>query len=63
MYEDDDGDSIKLSESEIEFLKCRFRTEDPDDAVEQFIEHLVLQGDNPLNLNYYVQKMMRKYQC
>lgn len=56
-------DSINLTESEIEFLKYKFRTEDPDDAVDQLIEMLVLEGGNPMNMKSYVQKMMKKYQC
>lgn len=56
-------DSINLTESEIEFLKIKFNTEDPDKAVEQLVEILVLEGSNPMNLKFHVQKMMKRYQC
>jgi hypothetical protein len=52
-----------LTESEIEFLKFKFDTEDPDKAVEILVELLVFEGINPMNMQPYIQTMMKRYQC
>jgi len=57
------SDSITLTESEIEFLKFKFDTEDPDKAVEILVELLVYEGINPMNMQPYIQTMMKRYQC
>jgi len=56
-------DYIKLTESEIEFLKYKFNTEDPDEAVDLFVEILVLEGSNPMDMKLHIEKMMKRYQC
>ena len=56
------SDDIILTETQIEFIKYRFRTEDPDIAVERLIELLVLEGTNPMNMGVYVDKMIQKFQ-
>lgn len=57
------SDSITLTESEIEFLKYKFDTNNPDLAVELFVEMLVYEGFNPMNLKEHIQKMILRHQC
>lgn len=57
------NDYVTLNETQIEFLKYKFDTEDPDEAVEKLIELLVLEGMNPMNMGTYVDKMIQRYQC
>lgn len=57
------SDDIQLSESEIEFLKYKFNTEDSDDAVDLFVEFLVVNGHNPMDIKEHVQDLIQRYQC
>jgi hypothetical protein len=57
------SDSITLTETEIEFLKFKFDTEDPDQAVEMLVEFLVREGVNPLSMKDHIERLMKRYQC
>jgi hypothetical protein len=56
-------DDVMLSETQIEFLKYKFRTEDADEAIDQLIEILVVEGIDPIKMGAYVDKMIERYQC
>ena len=53
-------DPIRLSAGEISFLKEKFRTSDPDYAVECFVELLVFEGVDPMQLKTYIIELMKK---
>jgi len=52
--------SIRLSAMEIKFLKEKFNTNDPDYAVECFVEMLVFEGVDPMQLKTYIIELMKK---
>jgi len=58
-----DVDGIRLTATEIEFLKFKFDTEDPDEAVELFVELLVFEGKDPMEMKFHILDMMLREQC
>ena len=53
-------DCIVLTKNQVNFLKVRFNTQDPDVAIDLFIEFLVTKHIDPMNMLNYLMKTMAK---
>jgi len=56
-------DDIKLTETEVDFLMIKLAEKDPEMAIDQFIELLVLEGADPMKMKAYVDKLFKKGLC
>ena len=54
---------VILTNSEIEFLKEKFNTNDLDQIVEKLVEQMVFEGLDPMDMKAYVDKMMKRHLC
>lgn len=57
------SDDIVLTSSEIEFLKEKFKLNNPDQILEKLVEQMVFEGLNPMDMKVYVENMIKRYQC
>lgn len=57
------ADDITLTSSEIEFLKEKFKLNDPDQIVEKLVELMIFEGFNPMNMKAYVENMIKRHLC
>lgn len=50
--------SIKLTEKQVEFLMCIFYTDDPNEAIDMFLEILIEENIDPMKMSAFIDKMM-----
>lgn len=54
------SESVLLTQKHVSFLMSRFNTEDPEQAIDLFIEFLVMQRKDPMQMINYINKLMAK---
>lgn len=53
-------DSIRLTRPQVTFLMQKFQINDPNEAIDYFIELLVLEEADPMSMKRYILGMMER---
>jgi len=53
-------DSIRLTKPQVTFLMQKFQIDDPNEAIDYFIELLVLEEADPMSMKKYLLGMMER---
>ena len=54
------SDKLHLSIGQVKFLMSKFDIDDPNKAIDFFIEIMLLEDINPMDMKLYILKMMEK---
>ena len=54
------SDKLHLSVGQVKFLMSKFDIDDPNRAIDFFIELMLLEEINPMDMKLYILKMMEK---
>lgn len=54
------SNKLQLSMGQVKFLMSKFEIDDPNKAIDFFIELMIMEGVDPMDMKLYILKMMEK---
>lgn len=55
-----DSGRLQLTAGQVKFLMSKFDINEPNKAIDFFIELMLLEGINPMEMKLYILKMMER---